>query len=192
MWGTQAFPCLLCVNSGCISLLWYLLAACSLSYHLLCREAPSLGDGEMLFCFAVKDQPKHSPSFSASYSLLLKCPGFCCLFSIPCRKVFSRLWVKDGGIALVLLLEIAASDCTSSTTSVREGKKHPLYLIIGIFQFFSCVWITCNLPFCANNFPEAFLHALSSAPCDSLCLFDPGPQGMFWKLACEKCFLWFV
>lgn len=92
---------------------------------LVMQRSSITPDGEMLLCFIVKDRLKDSSGFSVSYSLLLKCPGFHCLFSTPCRKVFSRLWVKDSGIALVLSvlqLEIAASHCTSPIASVSEEK----------------------------------------------------------------------
>lgn len=38
------------------------------------------------YCLILKDRLKNFSNFSVTYSLLLKCPGFLCLFSTPCTN----------------------------------------------------------------------------------------------------------
>lgn len=123
VWGTQAFPCLPFLVS--LSLLWHVLAACSLLYHLLCRESPSPGDGEMLFCFIVKEQLKRSSSFSVSYFLLLKCPGFRYLFLTPCRKNVFKSTSEGRWDCTGALSATTGKSCFSLHLPLLSVKKKP-------------------------------------------------------------------
>lgn len=186
MWGTQA----LC---GAWMQDEFLCSDTCLFFivPLVMQRSSITPDGEMLFCFIVKDRLKDSSGFSVSYSLLLKCPGFHCLFSTPCRKVFSRLWVKDSGIALSAT---TGNSCFSlySTYYLCQWRKNPTKFNYWDLKFFHLCVNHTKPPFQCKQLSSRIFHAFSSAHGEFFCLFQPGPQGMFWKLVCGKCFLCFI
>ena len=70
------------------------------------------------YCFILKDQLKNFSNFSVTYSLLLKCPGFLCVFSTPCTKAVDGY---DQG-AFSENMGKGQQDCTG-TLSARTGNS---------------------------------------------------------------------